>query len=65
MVFSMLKLTERQFEQIALILSDIGIVVIASTILPSILITFNLRAAILGLISSMILFLLSIKFLKI
>lgn len=64
MAFPMLKLTEKQLGKVADILADIGVVVAASTILPSILIKFNLRIVILGLIATLILFFFSIKILK-
>lgn len=64
MAFPMLNLTEKQLGKVADILADIGVVVAASTILPSILVKFNLRIVILGLIATLILFFFSIKILK-
>ena len=64
MAFPMLNLTEKQLGKVADILADIGVLVAASTILPSILVKFNLRIVILGLIATLILFFFSIKILK-
>lgn len=61
MVFSMLKLTDKQVEQLADILTDLALLVTASTIVPSILLEFNATQFILGLIASIFLWLYSIK----